>query len=119
MSKENKRTNYLKAVEWLHNNYILCNEIINKFELEYRFNLYDEDTEEYVEIYQYFLTDCTERDVKFLEKSFSDMYFAYCNELDLYVLCVTHYGTSWDYVAVDVLNEDICYSVYEGIPDCI
>jgi hypothetical protein len=119
MSKENKRTSYLKAVNWMHNNYILCNEIGNQFELDYRFNLYDEETEEYIEIYQYFLTDCNDRDVLFLEKSFSDMNFVYCHELGLYVLCVTHYGTGWDYVAVDVLNDNIIDTIYEDIPDCI
>lgn len=119
MSKENKRTSYLKAVEWMHNNLILCNDVAKLFDLDYRFDLYDEKTNSYVEIWQFFLTDCNDRDVLFLEKSFSDMNFAYCNELGLYVLCVTHWGTSWDYVAVDVLNDNICDSVYEGIPDCI
>lgn len=118
MSKENKKTSYFKAVEWMNNKYILCNEV-DKFDLEFRFNPYDEETEEYIEIFQYYLTDCNERDINFLEESFSDMFFAYCNELDLYVLCVTHFGTDWDYVPVDVLNDDIIDSVYDGIPNCI
>jgi hypothetical protein len=119
MSKENKCTSFNKAVNWMHNNLILCNEIVNQFELDYRFDLFDEESNNYVDIYQYYLTDCNDRDVLFLEKSFSGMNFAYCHELGLYVLCVTHYGTGWDYVPVDVLNDNIIDSVYDDIPDCI
>lgn len=50
-----------------------------------------------LEIFQWFLTDCSEGDVEFLRKHFG-LLFTYSDKLDLYVLCVTHYGTSWDYV---------------------
>lgn len=104
------KTNYYVATHWLHNNLILCNDIErideNLWE-NYRFELTEEDGAIDVEIFQYFLTDCSEDDVKWLEEHF-DLKFAYSELLDLYVLCVTHYGTSWDYVywTTDIENAE-------------
>lgn len=98
-------TNFKSAVHYCHNSLILCNNIPNFDESIWnnmRFSL-----EEGEEIFQYFITDCSESDVEFLEKSFSGMYFTYSEVVEAYILCVTHWGTSWDYVMVDVLNEDI------------
>lgn len=89
------RTNYKKAVKWLNNSLILCNDIPVIDESVYdniRFELEGE-----IEIYQWFLTDCSESDVEFLEQHFG-LKFTFSDALDLYVLCVDHYGTSWDYV---------------------
>lgn len=96
-------TNYYIATHWLHNSLILCNEIPNvdpSIWDNMRFSIYEEDEDGYeneVEIYQYFLTNCSEDDVEYLEKHFG-LHFTYSELLDLYVLCVTHWGTSWDYV---------------------
>ncbi len=49
------------------------------------------------EIFQWFITDCSKWDVDFLQEHFG-LLFTYSNLLDCWVLCVTHYGTSWDYV---------------------
>lgn len=63
---------------------------------------YDEETDEYTEIFQYYiisdqgaeiLTECTEEIVFYNET------------LDMYVWGVTHYGTSWDYVLTDIKIE--------------
>jgi len=81
-------TNYSIAVHWLHNNYILCNQIIK---VDPYFECPDE------EIFQYFLTDASKEDVEYLERHFG-LTFGYSDLLDLYVLCVDHFGTSWDYV---------------------
>lgn len=93
-------TNYYVATHWLHNNLILCNDIEkideNLWE-NYRFELTEENGAIDIEIFQYYLTDCSEDDVEWLEKHFN-LKFTYSEKLDLYVLCVTHYGTSWDYV---------------------
>lgn len=100
-------TRYSKAVKFLGNNLVLCNNIVDIDDdyLDYRFSLEDDDGNP-VEIFQYFLTDCSEDDVKFLEKTFN-LKFAYSEKLDLFVLCVDHYGTSWDYVSIEVLDDDI------------
>lgn len=99
-----RQTTYDKAVKYLHNNYILCNDIVDIDEYLYpRFDLNVENGEE---IYQYFLTDCSEADVIFLENTFN-LKFAHSEKLDLYVLCVDHFGTSWDYVPCECLNDSI------------
>ena len=94
-TERNIETTYLKAVNWLHNNLILCNDICNIDELFWdncRFELEEGD-----EIFQFFLTNCSKSDVEFLEEHFG-LLFAYSELLDLYVLCVDHYGTAWDCV---------------------
>ena len=93
--ERNIETTYLTAVNWLHNSRILCNEICNidvMFWENCRFELEEGD-----EIFQFFLTNCTLQDVEFLEQHFG-LLFAYSELLDLYVLCVDHYGTNWDCV---------------------
>lgn len=95
--KRTIETTYLTAVNWLHNSRILCNEICNIDETFWdncRFELEEGD-----EIFQFFLTNCSESDVEFLEQHFG-LLFAYSELLDLYVLCVNHYGTHWDSVPV-------------------
>lgn len=93
-------TTYKTAVNWLNGSLILCNDIteVDSSVLEnFRFEYYNDETDEYVEIYQYFLTSYSLDDVRFLEEHFG-LLFSYSEKLDLYVLCVDHYGTSWDYV---------------------
>ena len=96
-------TNYKVAANWCNNNLILCNDIVNIDPSVYenmRFESYDEENETYTEIFQWFLTDCSKFDVEYLEEHF-DLKFSYSEMLDLYILCVDHYGTSWDYVYCD------------------
>ena len=94
-------TDYKTAVHWLHNSLIMCNNITDVDTcLEYRFDFYNEEDGTSTEIYQHYLTDCSLSDVEFLEEHFG-LLFAYSEVLDLYVLCVDHYGTAWDYVACD------------------
>jgi hypothetical protein len=96
-------TNYSVAAHWLNGSLIMCNDIANVdpsiFE-NARFETYDDETEEYTEIYQYFLTNYDACEVEFLEKHFN-LLFTYSDALDLFVLCVDHYGTAWDYVTVE------------------
>lgn len=100
MKKEMFSTNYAVAVNWLGNSFILCNDIVEKDFSVYenmRFSTYDEETGEETEVFQWFLTDCSKSQVEWLEEHFG-LKFSYSDMLDLFVLCVTHYGTSWDYV---------------------
>jgi hypothetical protein len=99
--KKKYGTNYRVAVEWLNNSLILCNNITVIDSTVYnnlRFSIDDEG--EYLEVYQWFLTDCTDDDVDYLEEHFG-LKFTYSELLETYVLCVDHYGTSWDYVYCD------------------
>ena len=107
-------TTYAEAIKWLNNSYILCNNIVDIDNSVYdnvRFSDYDEETESYTEIYQWFISDCSKDEVEYLERNFG-LLFTYSNLLDKYILCVDHYGTSWDYVHCQVLtygNEDDMY----------
>lgn len=96
-------TNYRVATQWLNGSLIMCDNIVNvdpSVVENSRFETYDDETGEYTEIYQYYLTNYDAGDVEFLEQHFN-LLFSYSNMLDLYVLCVNHFGTSWDYVTVE------------------
>ena len=58
----------------------------------------DEDGE-YPNIYQYFLVDT---DNYWFEIYKDNFLMSYSDELDVYVLCVTHFGMSWSYIPTDV-----------------
>lgn len=109
-----RTTNYKCAVNWLHNSFILCNNIIDVDGSVFdncRFDTVDENDNP-IEIYQWFITDASEDDVKWLEKSFG-LLFSYSDKLGLYVLCVDHWGTSWDSVPCPCYNDDI-----KNLEDC-
>ena len=93
-------TNYRVATKWLNNSLVMCNhigEVDPEIYDNMRFSLEDEETGEYREVYQWFITDCSEFDVCFLEEHFG-LLFTYSPLLDCYILAVDHYGTAWDYV---------------------
>lgn len=108
MEQKKYLTNYRVATQWMNNSLILCNDIAEKDPSvieNARFSWTSpEDDFEYLEIYQYYLTDCSESDVKYLEETFG-LLFTYSDLLNLYVLCVDHYGTAWDYVTCETTNE--------------
>ena len=96
-----KISNYLDAVNYFNNSRILCNnitEIDSTFWDNSRFSFEREDGE-LIDIYQYYLTDCTDSDVEYLEQRFN-LLFSYSELLGVYVLCVDHYGTAWSHVFV-------------------
>lgn len=62
---------------------------------------YDEETEEYTEIYQYYIV--SDNAISILEEAEEIVY--YNEELDMYVWCVTHCGTSWDYILTNIKLE--------------
>ena len=110
--KETFYTTYAEAVKWLNNSLVLCNNIPDVDSSVWentRFSTYDEETEEYTEIYQWYITDCNESDVEYLEKHFG-LLFTYSDVLDTFILCVDHYGTSWNYVHCKVLTHGDAYS---------
>ncbi len=89
------KTNYRVAVHWLNNSLVMCNnipEVDNTIYDNLRFEL-----DGTIEIYQWYITDASESDVEYLEKHFG-LLFTYSELLDCFILCVDHYGTSWDYV---------------------
>lgn len=110
MNTNNKTygTNYAVAVNWCNNNYILQNnicEIDPSVYDNFRFNIEDDETGEYHEIFQWFITDASDGDVEYLENTFG-LLFTYSDLLGHYILCVDHYGTGWDYVYCETTNEN-------------
>lgn len=94
----------------IYDNMILCNNIINVEENLYdniiNGEFYDEESDEYAEIYQYFLFTASDFEIELIKENTNLLVF-YSEKLDLYVLGVTHFGTSWDYVGVDCKYEII------------
>lgn len=112
MEEKKMYTNYRVATKWLNNSYILCNhigEIDQTIWDNMRFDMYDDEVGIYREIYQWFISDCSDEDVRYLEDTFG-LLFTYSELLECYILCVDHYGTSWDYVSCETTNE---YAVRE------
>ena len=96
MKKPHYYIDYYSAVHWLHSSLILFNEI-NAFDPYFLESISDFDYEN-DEIFQFFLTSYSDDDVKWLQKTFPDLIFGYSEKMNLWILCVDHFGTSWDYV---------------------
>jgi len=80
---------------------ILCNAIAEDFDylgLESGFDDEDEDDNDILEIFQYYIVDSNT--AEFLKEHTNEHIF-YHNRLDIYILGVTHFGTSWDYVGME------------------
>ena len=111
---QNNRLSY-KNLFYKDDSLILCNNITEDYEeLELLSGYdYDEENEEYIDIYQYYIID--DDTAKRLQEINEIVY--YHNRLDIYILGVSHFGTSWSYVLTDlklVKNEDGYYSaIYE------
>lgn len=92
---------YYSAVHWLNGDLILFNDI-HEIDEEFFCELYREDDDgdlgDPVEIYQYFLTNYSDDDVEWMQKTFPGLHFAFSQKMGLWVLCVDHYGTNWNYV---------------------
>lgn len=92
---------YKNAVEYFNNSLILCNNIseIDEFLFE---NCELCNVEQ--DYYQYYLTDCSKDDAERLRAWFG-LNFLYSEKLDLYILCVDHWGTSWSSVPCGVYDK--------------
>lgn len=66
-------------------------------------DIYDEENDEYKDIYQYYLIDIDEYTLELLQKAnCEDLIIAWSEKLEEYILCVDHFGTSWDYVLTSI-----------------
>lgn len=127
---ENKKASYKTLVERFIGDIVLCNNIIDidtsvydNMCLDIEPKYYDEDDneiteEEYLEnmnaycdenipdIYQYYLCNLSEWEEEQAKKA--GLILSYSDILDCDVLCVDHFGTSWDYVLTNVeLTDDV------------
>ena len=107
--KEHNRASYKTLVDRFIDNRVLCNNIVDIDEDLYCNieigNIYDEENDNYTEIFQYYLCHLTEWEIntlKELTQDNNDIIVAYSYVLDCHVLMVDHWGTSWDYVLTSV-----------------
>ena len=69
-------------------------------------SLYDSEEDSYSEVYQWYIIDINDWDVDYLrDNDINDFIITYSDVLDCYILAVTHWGTSWDYVLTDIKIE--------------
>lgn len=105
-----RETNFFNAINWLHPSLILCNKIpqIDESIWDNLEGNIEDDSGEYLEVYQWFLTSFSDDDVEFMKRSF-DMgcIYTYSDLLECWCVGVTHYGTAWDGVPATCLNDDI------------
>ena len=114
--KEHNKISFKRLVDRLFTDMILCNDITKLFYSEIGGKYtepqieigtdYDEATEEQIDVYQYFIVDFSswtyELMTKYSEQFGKEFILYYIEELDLYILGVTHLGTGWDYVLTDI-----------------
>ena len=100
------QVSFKTASEWGGINMVLCNNIPQIDEnILYQAENYDEETDSYDEVYQWYITDVSEWVAEWQERVFGIKYI-YSEVLDCYIMPVYHFGTSWDYVPCDVYDKD-------------
>lgn len=114
--KENNRISFKTLVEKLFTDMVMCNDIVKIFHssingdyIEPQLEIgsdYDEEDDVYLDVYQYFIVDFSswtyELMQKYSEQFGKEFILYYIDELGMYILGVTHFGTSWDYVLTDI-----------------
>lgn len=114
--KQYNKISFRRLINKLFTDMVLCNNITRLFyttindkysEPIYEVgNDYDEEHDEYINIYQYFIVDFSSYTYslfeKYREQLGNEFILYYIDELDIYILGVTHFGTGWDYVLTGV-----------------
>lgn len=99
-----ERTTYAEMIDFCCDSMIMNNSIIEAlaekgFYFEpYSGSDYDEKYDEYEEVFQYFII--SESDAERLAEYTNEIVY-YNEELDLYILGVTHFGTMWSGVSAN------------------
>lgn len=101
--QEHNRLDYAtfaKAFDAVLNNNIMEKgwSIGNGWELVNGFD-YDEENDEYTEVFQWFIV--SDNGAQMIQDCTDEILY-YHEELDIYLWGVTHWGTSWDYVLMDI-----------------
>lgn len=103
--REHNRISYKRLIERVGNTWLFNKApTLSNYDFEFVLNSeYDEENDEYIDIYQYYLIDIDNYTLEILqENNCKDLIIAWSETLEEYILCVTHYGTSWDYVLTDI-----------------
>lgn len=107
MKTEKFYTDYKTAATWGGCNLVLCNNLPSIDPSVWdnmRFDYYDEENDQFEEVFQWFITDLTDWQVEWQEKTF-DLQYTYSDLLDCYILCVMHFGTAWAGVPCEVFSD--------------
>ena len=96
--------NYLDAVNYFENSRVLCNNMMQLDAETWFDNLWGDwfcegEECEMPDIYQTYITDCSEDDVRYLCDCFG-LLFYWSETLEAFILCVPHFGTHWSGVYV-------------------
>ena len=99
--RKHNKISYRRLIErigdiWLFNNAPKLSNYDFEFEIG---SDYDEEDDEYVDIYQYYLINVNPYILEKLKGiNCKDVIIAWSETLEEHILFVTHFGTSWDYV---------------------
>lgn len=103
-----KYINYATLTDFIFTDMIICNNIV-EYSDNWELELSEEcEDDEYIDFYQYYIVDIDnwrlEKYKEYLQETnkSSDLTLWYDNELDIYILGVSHCGTSWNYVPTDI-----------------
>ena len=104
LNKEELKTGYVsykRVISAYIRDLVLCNNIT-----EIDNSIWDNlgEIDEDLDIHQYFLCNLSGYEREALTEY--GIILSYSNKLDLDILCVEHYGTSWDYVMTDAKWSD-------------
>ena len=103
-----ERTSYKDMIGFCCDSMILNNDIIPELsKKDFYFDIfcgedYDEENETYFDVFQYFIIDSSAAER--LERYTNELVYC-CEDLDLYILGVCHYGTGWDSVSANWKDE--------------
>lgn len=94
-----ERNTYLSMIDYCCNAQLILNNSIIEIEIDnwevLAGSIYDDEREEYEEIYQYYMitNDAASRLIELTDET-----VLYNDRLDIYLLAVKHFGTAWDIV---------------------
>ena len=110
MNKKKRFTTFEKAVNMAFGErLVLCNnlpEIDSSIWDNLRGSLEDDEGNS-IDIYQWYILAASDFDIEYFEQTFrGGAVFSYSDLLDNWVMGVTHFGTHWSGVEVEVLRDD-------------
>ena len=98
----------LDTLEWVSGEMYSYYDINNEYEEITREEAEERDWEdveqETIDIYQWYIVNYS--GAEFLQEM-TDEIVMYDSELDVYVWCITHWGTAWDYVLTSIELEEV------------
>lgn len=104
--KKYNNVSYKRLIERVSNGVWLFNNAPRLANYDFDFEIgtdYDEENEDYKEIYQYYLIDVNSYILEKLQNlSYNNLIIAWSENLEEHVLMVDHFGTGWDCVLTDI-----------------